>query len=88
VGSHWRHNFFLDPECNQQSKFLDEDVSRWLPVQAEQPVCVRVRVDVPEDAPSSGSLGLLLEAETDLGDTPLKVKLAPLEARIEIQLAH
>lgn len=88
VGSHWRHSFLLDPECNQQSKFLHEDVSRWLPLQAEQPVCVRVRVDVPADVPSSGRLGLLLQAETDLGETPLNIKLAPLEAHIDIQLVR
>ena len=85
--SNWRHRFLLDPQCNAQSKFVDEDVSRWLPVTAGQPICLRVRVDVPADAPESGRLGLLLEAETDLGDTPLNLQLPPLKARIDIQLA-
>lgn len=86
--SHWRHRLLLDPQCNEQSKFADEDVSRWLPVIAGQPICLRVRVDVPAGAPPGGQLGLLLEAETDLGDTPLKLQLPPLKARIDIQLAR
>jgi hypothetical protein len=88
AGTDWQHRFLLDPQCNGQSKFVDEDVSRWLPVAAGQPICLRVRVDVPADAPKSGRLGLLLEAETDLGDTPLKLELAPLKARIDIQLVR
>jgi hypothetical protein len=88
TGTNWQHRFLLDPQCNEQSKFVDEDVSRWLPVTAGQPICLRVRVDVPADAPKSGRLGLLLEAETDLGDTPLKLNLPPLQARIDLQLAR
>ncbi|MDF1629292.1 MAG: hypothetical protein P1U78_05775 [Alcanivoracaceae bacterium] len=88
IGTNWQHRFLLDPQCNEQSKFVGEDVSRWLPITAGQPICLRVRVDVPADAPQSGRLGLLLEAETDLGDTPLKLKLPALKARIDLQLAR
>ncbi|MFN3714367.1 MAG: hypothetical protein ACK4SX_11980 [Alcanivoracaceae bacterium] len=85
--SGWRHRFLLDPECSDASRFLDQGVSRWLPLTPGQPVCVRVRVDVPADAPQRGHLSLWLEAETDLGNTPLKLQLPPLQSRIEVRLA-
>ncbi|PKM21704.1 MAG: hypothetical protein CVV10_08035, partial [Gammaproteobacteria bacterium HGW-Gammaproteobacteria-14] len=68
------------------SLFLDEAVSRWLPLVSEQPVCLRVRVDVPINATEAERLLLRLEAETDLGDTPLGLKPAPLKADIEVQV--
>jgi hypothetical protein len=85
--SGWRHRFLLDPDCSEASRFLDQGVSRWLPLTPGQPVCVRVRVDVPADAPQRGQLSLWLEAETDLGETPLKLVLPPLQSRIEVRLA-
>ncbi len=84
----WKHSFLLDPECNEASRFLDEGVSRWLPLTAGQPVCVRVRVDVPAGASRSGSLNMQLEAETDLGPTPLKLVLPPLKAGIDVRMAR
>jgi hypothetical protein len=85
-GEDWKHNFLLDPECDEASKFLDEGVSRWLPLTAGKPVCVRVRVQVPANASGSGSLNMQVEAETDLGPTPLKLVLPPLRARIDVRL--
>jgi len=84
----WKHSFLLDPQCNETSLFLDEGVSRWLPLTPGQPVCVRVRVDVPAGASRSGSLNLQLEAETDLGPTPLKLALPPLKARLDVRMAR
>lgn len=83
----WKHSFLLDPQCNETSLFLDEGVSRWLPLTAGQPVCVRVRVDVPAGARRNGSLNMQLEAETDLGPTPLQLVLPPLKARIDVRMA-
>ncbi len=84
----WKHSFLLDPQCNETSLFLDEGVSRWLPLTPGQPVCVRVRVDVPAGARRSGSLNLQLEAETELGPTPLQLVLPPLKARIDVRMAR
>lgn len=84
----WKHSFLLDPQCNETSLFLDEGVSRWLPLTAGQPVCVRVRVEVPAGASRSGSLNMQLEAETDLGPTPLQLVLPPLKARIDVRMAR
>jgi hypothetical protein len=83
----WPHRFLLDPECNEASRFLDAGVSRWLRVVPGQPVCVRVRVDVPADAPRGDALILSLEAETDLGSTPLGLQLPVMPARIQLYLA-
>ena len=82
----WQHRFLIDPQCNEASQYLDQAVSRWLPVVAGVPLCVRVRVDVPDHVAPQGQLGLVLEAETDLGDTPLGTVLPALRSPIVIDL--
>ena len=86
-GGQWRHRLLLDPACRGESLFLDQDTSRWLPVIPDQPVCVRVRVDVPADTPAQASLRVRVRAETDIGDTPLTLQLAPVETELVIPLA-
>lgn len=85
VGS-WRHSFFLDPDCDGASEFVDRDVTRWVPLAVAEPVCVRVRVDVPRDADVRDSLALQVDVETDLGPTPLGLALKPVQARIVTRL--
>lgn len=85
--SGWRHRLLLDPACQETSRYFDEDTSRWLPVQPDEPVCVRVRVDAPERAVPGADLTLQVTAETDLGETPLGLQLAPLQTKLVIPLA-
>ena len=82
----WEHRFFLDPECDGASQYFERDRTRWLRIRPGDPVCVRVRVRVPETVPGE-VLTLHLFAETDPGDTALEPGLpelrAPLRARIQ-----
>lgn len=83
--SDWRHAFFIDPDCDNASEYVEKQVTSWLPVQADEPVCVRVRVDVPANV-ASGALDVHIDVESDLGSTPLQTVLPPVNARIRVTL--
>ena len=83
--SDWRHAFFIDPDCDNASEYVEKQVTSWLPVQADEPVCVRVRVDVPASV-ASGALDVHIDVESDLGNTPLQTRLPPVNARIRVTL--
>lgn len=82
----WKHAFFLDPDCDNASDYVDQHMTGWVPVQAEQPVCVRVRVDVPRDASKDGVFSMRIDAETRLDETPLNLQFAPINAAIDVSL--
>ncbi|MDF1781345.1 MAG: hypothetical protein P1U67_08635 [Alcanivoracaceae bacterium] len=83
----WKHAFFLDPDCDNASDYVEKNSTSWVPVQAEQPVCVRVRVDVPADSDMTSALKMRIEVESDLGNTPLGLTLKPAQADIVISPA-
>lgn len=82
----WKHAFFLDPDCDNASDYVDKHMTGWVPVKAGQPVCVRVRVDVPRDASKDGVFSMRIDAETQLGETPLDLQFAPINAAIDVSL--
>lgn len=84
--SNWTHAFFLDPDCDNTSDYVDKYITGWVPVQAEQPVCVRVRVDVPKGASQTGVFSMQIDAETQLENTPLNLQFAPIKAAIDVSL--
>jgi hypothetical protein len=66
---------FLDPKCNGQSHFAADGKSGWFSLQAEQPFCVRLRVEVNKNE-TGQQLDWMLEATTHLASGVLPV--APL----------
>ena len=85
--ANWKHAFFLDPDCDNASDYVEKDSTSWVPVKAEQPVCVRVRVDVPEDSDMASALKMRIDVESDLGSTPLGLTLKSAQADIVISPA-
>lgn len=83
--SDWKHAFFLDPDCDGASEYVDRTLTRWVEAAPEAPVCVRVRVEVPASA-AAGALDISLQAETDIGDTPLGLQMPVRETGIRISL--
>ncbi len=81
----WEHTFFLDPECDGASQYVDRELTRWVDAVADTPVCVRVRVRVPETMPEE-ILDMEVIAETDPGPTALEVSLPELRRRLEISV--
>lgn len=81
----WKHAFFLDPDCDGASEYVDHHLTRWVPVTAGEPVCVRVRVEVPKNA-AVGALAISLSAETDIGDNPLSLDMPTRDTGIRITL--
>lgn len=84
-GADWKHAFFLDPDCDGASEYVDHTLTRWVPASPGTPVCVRVRVEVPKQA-AAGALDIDLQAETDIGDTPLGLQFPVRETGIRITL--
>lgn len=82
--SDWQHAFFIDPDCDNASEYVETRMTSWLPVQADEPVCVRVRVDVPAGAAAEGALDVRIDVESDLGKTPLGLVLPPVQASIRV----
>lgn len=82
----WQHAFFLDQDCDAGSEYVDREQTRWIDVEPDQPVCVRVRVQVPEGA-DGGSLQMNLVAENRLQQVPPAHTPPPLQARVSIRLA-
>lgn len=85
AGADWEHAFFLDPDCDRASEYVDRTLTRWVPARPSEPVCVRVRVEVPKSA-ASGALDIDLQAETDIGETPLELRLPVRKTGIRITL--
>lgn len=81
----WEHTFFLDPECDGASRYVDRDTTRWVETAAGSPVCVRVRVRVPERMPGE-ILDMEVSAETDPGATALEVSLPALRRSLEVSV--
>ena len=81
----WQHAFFLDQDCDGGSEFVDRHQTRWIDFQPQQPVCVRVRVQVPPTA-SQGSLIMQVDAETRLDNVPSGQVFPPSQAKVEIRL--
>lgn len=84
-GAGWEHAFFLDPECTGASQYVDENLTRWLVSAPDSPVCVRVRVEVPEEV-RSGELNIRVSTEIDYGATPLGLRLPTLERSLRVVL--
>jgi len=84
--SDWQHAFFIDPDCDGASEYVEKRTTGWIPVTAEVPVCVRVRVDVPAGSATPGTLTMRVDVETDLGETALATQLAPVKASIQVSL--
>ena len=83
----WQHTLFLDPRCDGESSHVGRGLSQWLDSEAGQPVCVRVRVEVPE-AFTGEPLGMTVIAETRLPQTPLPVQVPELRSRIDIRVVE
>jgi len=86
AASDWTHAFLLDTDCENASDYVDKHVTGWVPVKAGQPVCVRVRVDVPKDASQAGVFSMYIDAETQLENTPLNLQFAPTNASVQVSL--
>jgi catechol 2,3-dioxygenase-like lactoylglutathione lyase family enzyme len=82
----WKHAFFLDPDCDGESEYVDHDTTRWVDNQPGRPICVRVRVEVPEAA-RGGVLDIDLSAETRVPDNPLGFEMPALETGMQVELA-
>lgn len=85
AGADWKHAFFLDPDCDNASEYVDHELTRWVPARPDAPVCVRVRVEVPGQA-AAGALDIHLQAETEIGETPLSLAMPVRETGIRITL--
>lgn len=86
LGDGWRHAFFLDQNCDDNSEFVDRERTRWIDFTAGQPVCVRVRVEVPADA-REGALDISVSAQTRLAGSLPDVRSPPnLDGRIRVVL--
>lgn len=81
----WLHTFFLDKNCDDGTEFVDRGETRWIDFQANEAVCVRVRVEVPASA-KAGSLNMKVEAETRLTDVPALQSPPDLDASLDIRL--
>ncbi len=86
--SDWQHAFFIDPDCDGASEYVEQQTTGWIPVQPQMPVCVRVRVDVPPGSTAQGQLTMRVDVETDLGDTALSTRLPTVNASIDVRLAR
>ncbi len=81
----WKHAFFLDPDCDGNSEYVDRDTTRWIENKPGRPACVRVRVEVPPDA-EHGVLDISVTAETEIGSNPLDTALPERDSGIRVQL--
>lgn len=85
AATQWEHAFFLDPDCDGNSEYVDRETTRWIEHEPGRPACVRVRVQVPEKA-ESGALDIRVTAETEIGDNPLDLGLPEKNSGIRVDL--
>lgn len=82
----WKHTFFIDPTCREESHFMDQQrVSRWFTVVPDTPLCVRLRVDIPEHA-SPGTLTVTVGAESRWPGQALRSNLQRSQGSFMLQL--